>query len=106
LIGAEKMSEKTGRVEGKLEEIGGNIKKTVGHVIGNERLEVTGRAEELTGQVHQERAKASERTKGTIEEVAGSVKRQLGHLIDNEQMEAEGNIKEVTGQARQELNKK
>lgn len=100
------MNEDKGRAQGKIDEIAGSIKKTVGQAVGSERLEVTGRAEELEGQAQQERAKASERVKGTVEEVTGALKKHVGHLIENEQMEAEGKLKELTGQARQELNKK
>ena len=34
---------KTGRVESKLEEVGGKIKKNVGHLIGNEQRAPQGR---------------------------------------------------------------
>ena len=96
---------KSERAEGKFEEIGGSIKKNVGRLIGNEQMEVEGKAKELKGQAHQEAAKAGERVRGVVEELTGSVKNRVGHLIDNEQMQIEGKLKELKGQVRQNANK-
>ena len=41
------------RAEGAAEEIGGKIKKHVGRAIGNEQMEVEGKAKELKGQARQ-----------------------------------------------------
>lgn len=95
----------TKRAEGKVEEIVGGIKGTVGRVIGDERMEAEGEALKVEGQVRQESAKASERVKGAVEQVTGTVKKKVGQLIDNEQMEIEGKLKVLKGQARQEANR-
>jgi uncharacterized protein YjbJ (UPF0337 family) len=100
------MSDKTVRLQGKLEGIRGTLEKAVGHLIGDERIEVAGRARELDGQAHQERAKARERLKGAIEEAAGAIEQKVGHLLENEGLVAAGKLVEVTGKARQASNKK
>ncbi len=93
------------RVEGKVEEVAGAIKKTVGRVIGSDQMEHEGKALQVEGQVRQESAKAGERVKGAVEELTGNVKNRVGHLIDNEQMEVEGKLKALKGKARQEANR-
>lgn len=100
------MSDNTSdRAEGKAEEIGGTIKKKIGHLIGNEQMEGEGKAKEMMGKAHQETAKAGERLKGAVEEATGTIKNRVGHIIDNEQMQVEGKVKELAGKARQKANK-
>jgi len=94
------------RVEGALEEAGGNIKQGVGKLIGNEQMQAEGKAHELKGKAKQEAAKGAERTKGKVQEAVGAAKGGLGSALDNEQMEAEGRAKELEGKARQALNRK
>lgn len=98
-------SPSTERAEGKVQEIAGSLKKGVGRLIGNEQMEAEGKAKEMMGQAHQEKAKAGQRVKGAVEELTGSVKKHVGKVIDNEQMEAEGKAKEMTGQVRQKINR-
>lgn len=94
----------TERIEGKVEEIAGTIKKNIGHIIGSEQMEVDGKFRELEGQGRQKVAKASERLKGAGEEIVGSVKNQVGVLIDNQQMQLEGAARALEGKIRQKLN--
>lgn len=54
------------RADAKLEEVGGAVKKTVGRVIGNDRMEVEGKAQEISGKVHGAAARAADR----VEEAA------------------------------------
>lgn len=98
------MSSTSKRIEGAAEELGGKIKKGVGHAIGNEQMEAEGRVTEIKGEAKQESAKAGERIKGAVEEAGGALKKGVGKLIDNEQMEVEGKAKELQGQARQKAN--
>ena len=98
------MSNTGQRIEGAAEELGGKIKKGVGHAIGNEQMEAEGRVTELKGEAKQAAAKAGERVKGAAEQVGGALKKGVGQLIDNEQMEVEGKAKELQGQARQKAN--
>lgn len=98
-------SHKNNRVEGKIVEIGGAIKKGVGQLIGNEQMELEGGAKELKGQAEQKAAMARQRTKGAVEELKGGMKKHVGRVIDNEQMEIEGKLEELQGQIRQKSNK-
>jgi uncharacterized protein YjbJ (UPF0337 family) len=52
------------RVEGAAEELGGKIKGEVGKMIGNKRMQVSGKARELEGRGKQQLAKAGDRVKG------------------------------------------
>jgi uncharacterized protein YjbJ (UPF0337 family) len=99
------MSNTSKRVEGAVEELGGRVKAGVGAVLGNDRLELEGRAAALKGKVKQEVSKALETVKGKIQEVAGSVKSAAGELADDDSMQAEGKTKELEGEARQALNR-
>jgi uncharacterized protein YjbJ (UPF0337 family) len=47
------MSNTGKRIEGAAEELGGKIKKGVGHLIDNQQMEAEGRAKELEGQARQ-----------------------------------------------------
>ena len=48
------MSNASKRGEGVAEEVGGKIKGAVGKLIGNERLQAEGKAEELKGESRQQ----------------------------------------------------
>jgi uncharacterized protein YjbJ (UPF0337 family) len=98
------MSNQSKRAEGAAEELGGKIKKNIGKVIGNERMEAEGIVKEQKGEAQQEAAKASERTKGKVEEIVGAVKNRVGAVIDDDEMQAEGKAKELKGEARQKAN--
>jgi uncharacterized protein YjbJ (UPF0337 family) len=93
------------RTEGAVEELGGKIKAGVGKLIGNEQMELEGRAKQMKGVAKQEGAKAVERGKGKIDELVGRAKDAAGDLIDDEDLEAEGRAQEELGRARQELNR-
>jgi uncharacterized protein YjbJ (UPF0337 family) len=95
---------KTERAQGKIKEVGGTVRETVGAAVGNERIESQGKADRLEGQARQEAAKASERARGAVEQAGGAIKRGVGEVIGNEQMEAEGKAKELKGKARRGLN--
>ncbi len=99
------MSNESKRTEGTVKQVGGAIKKNVGHALGNEKMEAEGRATELQGKAQKEVAKGAERVKGAVQEVAGAVKHEVGSLIGNERMTVEGKAKELEGSARQKLNK-
>ena len=99
------MSQVAKRAEGVVEQVGGSLKEGVGKLIGNEQMEVEGKATKLKGKAKEVAAKAAERTKGKIEEVVGTVKGHVGDLIDNEQMQLEGEAKKLTGEARQKANR-
>ena len=99
------MSSESKRGEGAIEELGGKIKAGVGKLIGNEQMELEGRAKQLKGAAKQEGAKAAARTKGKVDELVGKAKDGAGILLDDEELEAEGRAQEALGKARQELNR-
>jgi uncharacterized protein YjbJ (UPF0337 family) len=99
------MSNGSERVKGKVEEIKGAVKATVGDLIHNDQLHAEGHAEQVEGQSRQELAKAKERLKGAGEELAGETKDALGGLIGNEHLQAEGKVEARKGKARQNINK-
>ena len=93
------------RGEGAVEELGGKIKAGVGKAIGNEQMELEGRAKQAKGVAKQEAAKATERVKGKIQEGVGKIKQRVGEALDDDETEIEGEAKEAEGRARQELNR-
>ena len=98
------MSHHAERIAGAAQKLGGKIKKGVGRALGNDRIEASGRSNELEGNARVETSKLGERAKGKIEEVTGVLKNRLGKLIGNEQMKAEGKGRELKGEARQKVN--
>lgn len=93
------------RAEGTAREVTGRIKKGIGKLVGNERLEASGHAQELGGRALREAAKANERLKGAGEELLGAAKGRVGEVLDDKQMEVEGKAKELRGKARQAANR-
>jgi uncharacterized protein YjbJ (UPF0337 family) len=99
------MSNGNERVKGKVAEIKGAVKATVGDLIHNDEMHAEGHAEQVEGQSRQELAKAKERVKGAGEELAGETKDAVGGLIGDNHLEAEGKVEARKGKARQNLNK-
>ena len=62
------------RVEGKLEEIGGTLKKNLGHLVGNREMEAKGAAEELKGKSRQAIAEATAHAETATREAVKAVK--------------------------------
>lgn len=98
------MSNETKRAAGTVKQVGGAIKKNVGHALGNQKMEAEGRVTELQGNAQKQVAKGAERVKGAVQKVAGAVKHEVGSLIGNERMTVKGKVKEIEGAARQKLN--
>jgi len=103
--GIEMRNHQIERSEGKAEKLGGKLKKGIGRIIGNERMQVEGLAKEIRGKTREENAKSSERAKGKAEALTGALKNRVGHVIGNERMAAEGKVKELKGEARQKANR-
>jgi uncharacterized protein YjbJ (UPF0337 family) len=93
------------RGAGATKEVGGRVKKNVGRLIGSERMEAEGRAQELAGRDQKESAKRAERVKGEIEEKTGALQRSAGELLDDEEVEARGRIRETRGALRKHANR-
>jgi uncharacterized protein YjbJ (UPF0337 family) len=66
------MSNAAKRAAGAAQELSGKLKKTLGRVIGNQRMEAMGKARELQGQARQLAARAAERGKNAVEEAVGA----------------------------------
>lgn len=92
---------KSAHSEGTFQEIGGLVKKKIGHLIGDEKMEAEGRANELGGKARKAAADASEHAKGVVQEAVGAVENRVGHLVDNKKMQDDGRAKEREGQAHQ-----
>jgi uncharacterized protein YjbJ (UPF0337 family) len=92
------------RGEGTAEELGGKLKKGVGTLLGDDELEVEGRAQERAGHELKEDAKARERVKGKVEEVTGAVKNRVGRILGDDEMAVEGKAREIKGGVRQDAN--
>jgi uncharacterized protein YjbJ (UPF0337 family) len=101
----DEMSNQSERSEGTAEKLGGKLKKGVGRLLGNRRLEAKGRATELKGNARIAAAKSSERAKGKAESLIGAAKNRVGRVIGNERMIVGGKAKELKGEARQRGNR-
>jgi uncharacterized protein YjbJ (UPF0337 family) len=99
------MSNQSEKSEGTAQKIGGKLKKGVGRLLGNRRLEAKGRAKEIEGHARVSSAKSSERARGKAERLAGAVKNRVGRVIGNERMIATGKAKELKGEAREKANR-
>jgi uncharacterized protein YjbJ (UPF0337 family) len=76
----EVMNETEKRVEGKAEELGGQIKGAVGEATGDRKMEIEGKATELKGDIKQGVANASDSAKG----FAGKLRDRVSHLFEGE----------------------
>ena len=99
------MDENKERGKGKLQEIGGKAKETVGSWTDNERMQAEGQADQLEGEGRQEFAKGVGRAKGGAEDLKGNLKQGIGNLTDDERLQAEGKADELKGQARKDFNR-
>jgi len=99
------MSNQDRKEEGKLEQIGGKIKRAIGSLFGSERLRAEGEVQQLRGETRESGAKASERAKGTVEEIGGKIKNRVGAFVGDRKLQSEGRAKEVTGEQRQVENR-
>jgi uncharacterized protein YjbJ (UPF0337 family) len=92
------------KVQGKLEALGGRIKRTFGSILHHEQREAEGRAQELAGQSKAERAEGRERGEGAVKQGAGSLKREMGEVFRDEKVEAQGRAQEIEGRVQRERN--
>lgn len=100
----EPMSNQKDKGAGVAQQVVGRFKQGIGKVIGNERMEAEGKAQELEGRAREEAAKAAERSKGKVEQVVRAIKNRAGAVIDDELLQAEGKAQELKGEARQTTN--
>ncbi len=57
------------RGEGKIDEVKGNVKNTVGRATGDERTEAEGKIDEVTGNIKQGAADLKDKVEDTIRDV-------------------------------------
>jgi uncharacterized protein YjbJ (UPF0337 family) len=95
----------TTRTKGKLQELKGKAKAGVGKLIGNEQMQMEGKAEASGSKAKRAVARAGERVQGGAEELKGATKKDIAAITGNERLEAEGTKEERKGKARQRINK-
>jgi uncharacterized protein YjbJ (UPF0337 family) len=76
----------------RVEELKGDVKKGLGDLTGNERLEAE-------GEVQAGEARAGRKTKGALQEAGGAVKEGLGKLTGDEARQAAGAAERLRGKA-------
>jgi uncharacterized protein YjbJ (UPF0337 family) len=75
----------------RIEEMKGNVKKNVGKVTGNKRLETEGRAEQTS-------ARATRQAKGVGREMKGRFEEGLGNVTGDEEVRARGIADRLSGE--------
>jgi uncharacterized protein YjbJ (UPF0337 family) len=95
------MSNQDRKEEGRLEQIGGKIKRAIGSLFGSERLRAEGEVQQLRGEARESGAKA----KGVVEEIGGKIKNRVGAFVGERKLQSEGRAKEVQGEQRQVENR-
>ena len=78
---------------GRIDEMKGKVKETVGKATGNERMRSEGEAEHSVNKAHRE-------TKGAGEQAKGNVKMAAGKLVGNKRLHAEGQMDDMKGSLR------
>jgi uncharacterized protein YjbJ (UPF0337 family) len=76
----------------RIDELKGNVKKGLGDLTGNKRLETE-------GEVQSDNARAKRKTKGAVREAGGAVKEGLAKLTGDEATQAEGTAERLRGKA-------
>ena len=76
----------------RMDELKGNVKKGLGDLTGNKRLEAEGGTQS-------DDARAKRKTKGAVREAGGAVKEGFGKLTGDESTQAEGKADRLRGKA-------
>lgn len=71
------MGSTSDKISGLANEAAGNVKQGVGKMVGNERLEAEGKAQEIKGEGQQAIGKAKDAIKDTADKAAGLAHRKL-----------------------------
>ena len=75
---------------GRMDEMKGKVKETVGKATGNERMRSEGEAERVAG-------KAGRETEGAADQLKGNLKMGAGKLVGNKRLHAEGQMDDAKG---------
>jgi uncharacterized protein YjbJ (UPF0337 family) len=94
------MSNHSERTHGTADKLGGKLKKRLGRILYDRRIEVEGRAKEFTGRARVASARGRERARGAAEQLVGAAKNRVGRVIGNERMIVEGRLEQLEGRAR------
>jgi uncharacterized protein YjbJ (UPF0337 family) len=81
---------KEATMPGRMDELKGSAKESLGKLVGNERLEAEGGAQKTAGKVERE-------SKGLGNQVAGNAKMAAGKVTGDERLHAEGQAQDVEG---------
>jgi len=76
----------------RVDELTGNVKKGLGDLTGDKRLETEGK-------VQSENARAKRKTRAAVREAGGAVKEGIGKLTGDEATQAEGTAERLRGKA-------
>ena len=75
---------------GRMDEMKGAVKETVGKAVGNDRMHAEGKSERVTNT-------AARETEGSADQLKGNVKMAAGKLVGNERLHAEGQADDLKG---------
>ncbi|KAJ3178033.1 hypothetical protein HDU87_003811 [Geranomyces variabilis] len=98
------MSTQPSKTHGKIEEITGSVRETVGKVTGNQSMRADGAAQSARGTAEIEGVKAANYASGALDSAGGAIKKNLGSAINNQQMQAEGAATQAKGDLKREIN--
>jgi len=83
----------------------GKVKEGVGRVVGNERLQAEGQADQASGTVRHKTAQAGEAVQQTAKGAAGKVKETTGKAVGNESLTAKGKAEQMVADVKKKVNK-
>ena len=75
---------------GRMDEMKGAVKETVGKAVGNERMHAEGKTERSMNKAHRE-------SEGAMDQAKGNLKMAAGKLVGNDRMHAEGQADDLKG---------
>ncbi|KAJ3161973.1 hypothetical protein HDU86_005671 [Geranomyces michiganensis] len=99
------MSNAPSKTHGKMDEMTGSVKETIGKVTGNQSMRSEGAAQSARGTAEVEGVKAANYASGTLDSAGGAIKKNVGSAINNQQMQAEGASTQAKGDLKKEINK-
>ena len=78
---------------GRMDELKGKVKETVGRATGDEKMAVEGQDQRAAG-------KAGREVGGAVDQLKGNAKMAAGKLVGNKRLQTEGQIDDLKGTAR------
>ncbi|KAI7888737.1 uncharacterized protein EV154DRAFT_566080 [Mucor mucedo] len=92
------------KMDGKFDQVTGNLKKAAGNAMGNRGLQAEGTAQNTAGQGSEAVGKAGGYAQGLTNQVKGAVSSTMNSLTGNSSGNAEGKATELAGQAQKKWN--